>query len=83
MKSRLAKLFLMFIAALYPFFVLATSVCECGTRLVVPLEVCSETELTFVAKLARRLMLGQTTLEAEFPGYRYGQVDWLREQNLR
>ncbi len=54
-----------------------------GVSLVVPLEVRSETEVTFVAKLARRLMLGQTTLEAEFPGYRYGQVDWLREQNLR
>jgi len=43
----------------------------------------SETELTFAAKLARRLMLGQTTLEAEFPGYRFGKTDWLREQGLR
>jgi len=54
-----------------------------GVSLVVPLEVRNEAELTLVAKLARRLMLCQTTLEAEFPGYRYGQVDWLREQNLR
>ena len=54
-----------------------------GVSLVVPLEVRCETELALVAKLARRLMLGQTTLEVEFPGYRYGKTDWLREQNLR
>ncbi len=54
-----------------------------GVSLVVPLEVRSETELAFVAKLARRLMLGQTMLEAEFPGYRFGKTDWLREQGLR
>jgi hypothetical protein len=54
-----------------------------GVSLVVPLEVRSETEVTFVAKLARRLMLEQTTLEAEFPGYRFGKTDWLHEQGLR
>lgn len=54
-----------------------------GVSLVVPLEVRSETELALVKNLARRLMLGQTTLEAEFPGYRYGKADWLREQDLR
>ena len=54
-----------------------------GVSLVVPLEVRCETELALVAKLARRLMLGQTTLEVEFPGYRYGKTDWLREQDLR
>ena len=54
-----------------------------GVSLIAPLEVRNETELPVVAKLARRLMLGQTTLEAEFPGYRYGKTDWLREQDLR
>jgi hypothetical protein len=54
-----------------------------GVSLVVPLEVRCETELALVAKLAHRLMLGQTTLAVEFPGYRYGKTDWLREQDLR
>jgi len=35
-----------------------------------------------VAKLARRLILGQTTLGAEFPAYRYDKADWLREQAI-
>jgi hypothetical protein len=38
------------------------------------------TELATVVLLARRLILGQTTLEAEFPEYRYTHADWLREQ---
>lgn len=50
-----------------------------GVALVVPLEVRSESELGVVAQLARRLLLGQSTLEAEFPGYRYGKADWLKE----
>jgi len=54
-----------------------------GVSLVVPLEVRNEPELALVANLARRLMLGQTTLEAEFPGYRFGKTDWLREKDLR
>lgn len=49
--------------------------------LVAPMEVRNETELALVAKLARRLILGETTLEAEFPGYRYGKADWLSEQH--
>ncbi len=51
-----------------------------GVGLVAPMEVRNEVELAMVAKLARRLILGETTLEAEFPGYRYGKADWLREQ---
>ena len=51
-----------------------------GISLVVPMEVRNETDLASVAALARRLILGQTTLETEFPGYRYSRVDWLREQ---
>lgn len=51
-----------------------------GVGLVAPLEVRNEDELASVALLARRLILGQTTLEAEFPGYCYSRADWLREQ---
>jgi len=51
-----------------------------GISLVAPLEVRNESELASVTGLARRLMLGQSTLETEFPGYRYTRADWLREQ---
>lgn len=51
-----------------------------GVSLVVPLEVRNEAELAQVASLARRLLLGQTTLQNEFPDYRYGKADWLREK---
>lgn len=51
-----------------------------GVSLVAPLEVRDKDTLAEVAKLARRLILGQTTLEAEFPGYRYRRADWVREQ---
>lgn len=51
-----------------------------GVSLVAPLEVHSEGELASVAILARNLILGKTTLKAEFPGYRFGRADWLLEQ---
>jgi len=51
-----------------------------GVSLIVPLEVRNEEELGQVAALAKRLLLGQTTLQNEFPEYRYGKTDWLREQ---
>ncbi len=51
-----------------------------GITLIAPLEVRNEEELASVAVLARRLLLGQTTLEVEFPEYCYGRADWLREQ---
>jgi hypothetical protein len=53
-----------------------------GISLVAPMEVHNETELALVAALARRLILGQTTLDAEFPGYRYGKADWLRQLSV-
>lgn len=53
-----------------------------GVSLVVPLEVRSEDELAQVAALARRLLLGQTTLQNEFPDYRYEKADWLREREI-
>ena len=51
-----------------------------GVSLIVPLEVRNEVELAQVAALAKRLLLVQTTLQNEFPDYRYGKADWLREQ---
>ncbi len=51
-----------------------------GVSLVAPLEVRNEAELAAVADLARRLMLGKTTLGLEFAGYCYGRADWLAEQ---
>lgn len=54
-----------------------------GVELVVPLEVRNAEELAMVAHLARRLILGQTTLAAEFPHYRYGKADWLGEAARR
>lgn len=54
-----------------------------GVELIAPLEVRNEAELATVAQLARRLILGQTTLETEYPHYRYGRVDWLGESAKR
>jgi hypothetical protein len=54
-----------------------------GVSLVAPIEVRSEVELAEVANLARRLILGQTKLETEFPDYVYSREDWLREQTHR
>ena len=51
-----------------------------GVSLVAPLEVRNESELASVANLSKRLILGQTTLKAEFAGYCYSRADWLREQ---
>ena len=51
-----------------------------GVSLVAPMDVRNETELASVAHLARRLILGKTTLEAEFPQYCYSRADWIREQ---
>ncbi len=52
-----------------------------GVSLVAPMEVRNEGDLASVALLTRQLILGKTTLGAEFPGYRYGRTDWLREQS--
>lgn len=51
-----------------------------GISLVAPLEVRSEEELKSVADLARQLLRNQTTLEQEFPDYRYGKDQWLAER---
>lgn len=54
-----------------------------GLDLVVPLEVRNVQELAVVADLARRLLLGRTTLDQEFPGYRYAKENWLSEAAAR
>lgn len=54
-----------------------------GISLVAPMEVRNQSELALVAKLARRLILGQTTLGAEFPSYQYGKEQWVQEQKAR
>jgi len=54
-----------------------------GINLVAPIEVRTENELAVLAFLVRRLMLRQTTLNLEFPGYRYGRAEWLKEQELQ
>jgi hypothetical protein len=52
-----------------------------GVSPVAPLEVRSEQELAEVARLARRLILRQTTLDREFPDYVYDRASWLKDQN--
>lgn len=51
-----------------------------GVTLVAPLEVRNEQELAELAQLARKLVLRQTTLDKEFPGYVYDQESWLEDQ---
>ena len=50
-----------------------------GVYLVAPLEVRNETELAQVALLVRKLILGKTTLDKEFPAYKYGKTQWLED----
>ena len=51
-----------------------------GVTLVAPFEVRNEQELAQVAHLARKLVLGQTTLEQEFAGFVYDRSRWLQDQ---
>jgi hypothetical protein len=48
-------------------------------EITVPLEVRQEGDLLPLVQLVRRLLRGETTLSAEFPGYRYGREQWLLE----
>lgn len=48
-------------------------------EITVPLEVRQEEDLLPLVQLVRRLLRGETTLCAEFPGYRYGREQWLLE----
>ncbi len=51
-----------------------------GVTLVAPMEVRNELELAQVARLARALILRQTTLAQEFPGFVYDKASWLAEE---
>ena len=48
-----------------------------------PMEVRNEVELAALATLARKLIMGKTTLQAEFPEYKYGRSEWLKEQDAK
>jgi len=52
-----------------------------GVSLVAPLEVRSEQEVAEVARLARKLILRETTLAQEFPDFVYDRASWLRDQS--
>ncbi|GAB1386931.1 hypothetical protein MASR1M59_20790 [Melaminivora sp.] len=54
-----------------------------GLGLVAPLEVRNVQELAAVADLARRLLVGHTTLDQEFPGYCFTKESWLSEAAAR
>ena len=53
-----------------------------GVTLVAPMEVRNEQELAQVASLARALILRQTTLDQEFPGFVYDKANWLGDQAI-
>ena len=52
-----------------------------GVSLVAPLEVRNEKELAEVARLARKLVLRETTLAQEFPDFVYDRSSWLADQS--
>ena len=47
--------------------------------LCVPIEVRNPTDLRELAKIAKRLLKRETTLQELFPKYRYTRADWVRE----
>lgn len=51
-----------------------------GINLIVPMEVRNVQEAKVVADLVKRILKRETTIEKEFPNYRYGKNDWLKEQ---
>ncbi|GAD20364.1 hypothetical protein [Acidovorax sp. MR-S7] len=53
-----------------------------GVSLVAPLEVRNEREVAQLAHFARQLILRQTTLDKEFPGFVYDRASWLHDQRF-
>ena len=51
-----------------------------GVSIIAPFEVRSQFELASLADVARKLVLGKTTLQSEFPGYHFGRAEWISEQ---
>jgi hypothetical protein len=54
-----------------------------GVGLAAPMEIRNERELADMAALAKRPLLGSTTLGVECLGYCYGWEDWLSEQVIK
>lgn len=54
-----------------------------GVDICVPIDIRSPEDARALVSLARRLLKVETTLESEFPGYRYGRENWLAEAGLR
>ncbi len=52
-------------------------------ELCAPIEIRRPEDVQQAANLVRRLLRFETTLEREFPGYSYGQEDWLSEAPRR
>jgi|ERR1035437_727785 hypothetical protein len=50
-----------------------------GVSICVPIEVQSVDDLKTLCVLVRKLLLGQTTLDKEFPNYTYTKDDWANE----
>lgn len=48
-------------------------------EIVVPVEVRNVDELRRLADLVRRILLGATTLEREFPRYVYSKAQWVAD----
>lgn len=48
-------------------------------EIVAPVEVRNVDELRRLADLVRRILLGATTLEREFPGYVYSKAQWVAD----
>ena len=51
-----------------------------GIDIVAPLEIRNEKDLAELARLGKRLLKRETTLDIEFPDYRYTRSDWLGER---
>lgn len=54
-----------------------------GISLCIPADVRNREDVGVLVALARRLLKGETQLADEFPGYKYGRMDWLSENELR
>lgn len=54
-----------------------------GVELCVPLEVRNENDAKVLVGLVRKLLKGETSLDAEFRGYLFGRKEWLDEAGLR
>ena len=51
-----------------------------GVSICCPIEVRGEADLHILCNLVKRLLKGETTLDKEFPGYKYTKDDWDKEQ---